>query len=101
LQLLAALPTQISPLQPLTTRSEDDVFLSYLPLAHIFGRVAEEAFLVRGGSIGYWQGSAKLIMDDIAALRPTLFVGVPRIFDRIYSGVTAQARGAAGGGGTQ
>ena len=64
------------------------MFLSYLPLAHIFDRVAEELFLGLGAKIGYWQGSAKTLMDDVGELRPTVFVGVPRIFDRLYSGVT-------------
>lgn len=68
--------------------STDDVFLSYLPLAHIFDRVAEEAFLCIGGRIGYWQGNAKKLMEDVCALKPTLFAGVPRIFDRIYTGVS-------------
>jgi long-chain acyl-CoA synthetase len=66
----------------------DDVFLSYLPLAHIFDRVAEELFLAISARIGYWQGSPKTLMDDVGTLRPTIFVGVPRIFDRIYTGVT-------------
>ena len=68
----------------------EDVFLSYLPLAHIFDRVAEELFLAISARIGYWQGNAKALMDDVGALRPTIFVGVPRIFDRIYSGVTGK-----------
>lgn len=68
------------------------MFLSYLPLAHIFDRVAEEALLAKGGSIGYWQGDVKQLMDDVGALRPTIFVGVPRIFDRIYSGVKDKVR---------
>ena len=33
----------------------DDVYLSFLPLAHIFDRVVEELFLSLGGSIGYFQ----------------------------------------------
>jgi hypothetical protein len=41
-----------------------------------------------GGSIGYWQGNPKTLLDDVGALKPTIFVGVPRIFDRIYTGVT-------------
>ena len=68
----------------------DDVFFSYLPLAHIFDRVAEELFLHIRARIGYWQGDAKRLMDDVGALRPTVFVGVPRIFDRLYSGITAK-----------
>ena len=67
----------------------DDVFLSYLPLAHIFDRVTEEMFLAGGGAIAYWQGDAKKLLDDVAHAKPTLFCGVPRIFDRVYAGVTA------------
>jgi len=67
-----------------------DSMLSYLPLAHIFDRVAEEMFLYTGSSIGYWQGDAARLVDDIGALRPTLFIGVPRVFDRIYGGISAQ-----------
>ena len=52
--------------------------------------------LSKGGRIGYYQGDVKLLVDDIGALQPTIFVGVPRVFDRIYSGVTAKI--AAGGG---
>lgn len=34
----------------------DDVYLSYLPLAHIFDRVIEELFISHGASIGFWRG---------------------------------------------
>jgi long-chain acyl-CoA synthetase len=74
----------------LTCCSTDEVFLSYLPLAHIFDRVAEETMLSIGGRIGYWQGNPKLLLDDVGALKPTIFVGVPRIFDRIYNAVNAK-----------
>lgn len=68
------------------------MFLSYLPLAHIFDRVAEEAMLAKGGTIGYWQGDPKQLMGDVGALRPTVFIGVPRVFDRVYSGVYEKVR---------
>lgn len=35
---------------------DGDVYLSYLPLAHIFDRVMEETFLSYGASIGFWRG---------------------------------------------
>lgn len=34
----------------------DDVFLSFLPLAHILDRVIEEYFFHKGASVGYYQG---------------------------------------------
>lgn len=64
-----------------------DVFLSYLPLAHILDRVSEELFLYLGGCIGYWQGDIKTLVDDIGALKPHFFAGVPRVFERIHGGV--------------
>ncbi len=53
-------------------------------------RAAEETLLSMGASIGYWRGDIKGLVDDIAALRPTIFIGVPRVFDRIYTGVLAK-----------
>ncbi|KAL6779688.1 LCS2 [Auxenochlorella protothecoides x Auxenochlorella symbiontica] len=73
----------------------EDSLLSFLPLAHIFDRAAEELILYVGGSIGYWAGNVKELLPDVKALRPTLFCSVPRVFDRIYSTVTGQI---AGGG---
>ncbi|CAN6444436.1 unnamed protein product [Victoria cruziana] len=64
-----------------------DVYLSYLPLAHIFDRVIEELFIWKGASIGFWRGDVKLLVEDIGELKPTIFCGVPRVLDRIYSGL--------------
>jgi long-chain acyl-CoA synthetase len=72
-----------------------DVMLSYLPLAHIFDRALEELFLAVGARIGYWRGRIDGVLDDIQALRPTLFIGVPRVFDRVYAGVHAQLAAAS------
>jgi long-chain acyl-CoA synthetase len=35
---------------------DDDVYISYLPLAHIFDRLIEEVFIHHGASIGFWRG---------------------------------------------
>ncbi|XP_058100401.1 long chain acyl-CoA synthetase 4-like [Magnolia sinica] len=68
--------------------NEADVYLSYLPLAHIFDRVLEELFISHGASIGFWRGDAKLLIEDIGELKPTIFCAVPRVLDRIYTGLT-------------
>jgi long-chain acyl-CoA synthetase len=47
-------------------------------------------FIALGGSIGYWQGNVNYLVDDIGALKPSIFIGVPRVFDRIYNRVTDQ-----------
>ncbi|CAA6672925.1 unnamed protein product [Spirodela intermedia] len=65
----------------------NDVYLSYLPLAHIFDRVIEEAIISHG--------DVKLLIEDIGELKPTIFCAVPRVLDRIYTGL--QDKLAAGG----
>ncbi|XP_052170088.1 long chain acyl-CoA synthetase 4-like [Diospyros lotus] len=65
----------------------NDVYLSYLPLAHIFDRVIEECFIHHGASIGFWRGDVKSLIEDIGELKPTIFCAVPRVLDRVYSGL--------------
>jgi len=36
------------------------------------------------------QGDVGKLVDDIAALKPAMFIGVPRVFDRIYSRIDSQ-----------
>ncbi|KAL7233038.1 hypothetical protein ACSBR1_016811 [Camellia fascicularis] len=74
--------------------SEEDVFLSYLPLAHIFDRVIEELFISIGSSIGFWRGDVKLLIEDIRELKPTVLCAVPRVLDRIYSGLIEKTSSA-------
>ncbi|KAI9307125.1 hypothetical protein BJ944DRAFT_177102 [Cunninghamella echinulata] len=65
-------------------RFGEDVNLSYLPLPHIFGRVMDWAMLSSGGRIGYFSGTPELLLDDLQALKPTIFASVPRVLNRIY-----------------
>lgn len=52
-----------------------------------------------GGCIGYWQGDVRKMIDDVGALRPTLFAGVPRVFERIYNGVQVRCGEVSSGRG--
>ncbi|XP_028774782.1 long chain acyl-CoA synthetase 4 [Neltuma alba] len=75
--------------------TEKDVYISYLPLAHIFDRVIEELFIWHGGSIGFWRGDPKLLIEDIGELKPSIFCAVPRVLERVHSGLTQKI--SAGG----
>lgn len=66
-----------------------DVHISYLPLAHIFERIVMTALTTVGAGIGFYQGDTLKLMEDIAALRPTIFVSVPRLFNKVYDKVMA------------
>ncbi|XP_030620571.1 long-chain-fatty-acid--CoA ligase 1 [Chanos chanos] len=71
--------------------SSSDVHLSYLPLAHMFERVVQMVLFVHGGQIGYFQGDIRLLMDDLATLRPTIFPVVPRLLNRMFDKILGQA----------
>ncbi|KAL8712806.1 MAG: hypothetical protein Q9220_003014 [cf. Caloplaca sp. 1 TL-2023] len=66
-----------------------DVFLSYLPLAHIYGRASEHACLWSGNAIGYFHGDVLDLVDDLKALRPTAFISVPRLYNRFGGAIRA------------
>lgn len=70
--------------------SPDDVFLSFLPLAHIYAMVVEVIALVQGASLGFARGPVKDLIDDIKVLRPTIMVAVPRILNRVVQGMRSQ-----------
>ena len=40
-----------------------------------------------GASIGFYQGNVRLLVEDIQALKPTIFAGVPRVHGRLYDKV--------------
>jgi long-chain acyl-CoA synthetase len=75
---------------------EDEIYLSYLPLAHILAFIIEMAILARGGTIG--TGNPRSLAStavrhckgDLEELAPTIFVGVPAIHDRIKAGIEAK-----------
>ncbi|XP_039279984.1 long-chain-fatty-acid--CoA ligase 4 isoform X2 [Nilaparvata lugens] len=74
----------------------EDVFLGFLPLAHVFELLAESVCLLCGVSIGYStpltmiDSSSKIkrgTKGDASVLHPTCLTAVPLILDRIYKGV--------------
>ncbi|DAZ93909.1 TPA: hypothetical protein N0F65_010111, partial [Lagenidium giganteum] len=79
--------------QKVKTYSED-VHISYLPLAHVFKRIAQVVFIMGGASIGFYQGDVLKLTDDIATLRPTVFLSVPRLLNRIFDKVMLGASNA-------
>ncbi|NXA50330.1 ACSL6 ligase, partial [Nothocercus julius] len=70
---------------------QDDVLISFLPLAHMFERVIQSVVYCHGGRIGFFQGDIRLLSDDMKALRPTIFPVVPRLLNRMYDKIFSQA----------
>ena len=61
-----------------------DVYLSYLPMAHVMERAVFHCGLVFKVKIGIYSGDIATLFEDIKLLKPTFFVSVPRIFNKIY-----------------
>ncbi|KIW30055.1 uncharacterized protein PV07_05832 [Cladophialophora immunda] len=68
---------------------ENSVALSYLPLAHIYGRLLEHTAFWSGSRIGYFHGNILELVDDIKLLRPTNFASVPRLLNRFGGAIKA------------
>uniref|UniRef100_A0A6M2EC75 Long-chain-fatty-acid--CoA ligase n=1 Tax=Populus davidiana TaxID=266767 RepID=A0A6M2EC75_9ROSI len=64
-----------------------DIYISYLPLAHIYERSNQIMSVYYGVAVGFYQGDNLKLLDDLSALRPTVFCSVPRLYNRIYDGI--------------
>ncbi|KAH0792786.1 AMP-binding enzyme family protein [Histomonas meleagridis] len=64
-------------------RYEEDTFLSFLPLAHIYAMVVELMMYAHGIRVGFAQGQVKTLLDDIREMKPTMMIAVPRILNRV------------------
>ena len=76
--------SQVFPIGP------EDRCLAFLYWAHAFGQTAElHEFMSHGLSLAINDDIANLV-TNLALVRPTVLVAVPRIFNRIYDGITKQ-----------
>jgi long-chain acyl-CoA synthetase len=73
-----------------------DVCLAHLPLAHILERMAGYYLMLSAGATIAYAESIQTVAQDLVAVRPTLAVSVPRIFEKIYAGIQTKAAEAPG-----
>ncbi len=68
-----------------------DVVYLYLPLAHSFALLLQLVVFDLGVTLAYWGGDTKQIIGELADVKPTYLPSVPRIFEKIYTLVSANA----------
>ena len=68
---------------------EDDTYISYLPLAHVFDRLGVHGCLSMGARVGFFGGVILKIIDDLQLLRPSVFPSVPRLLNKVYDRIQA------------
>lgn len=61
------------------------IVASFLPLGHIHPTVTVLASFLSGCSIGLCRGDMAELLDDLQALRPEVFPGLPRIYHDVYA----------------
>jgi long-chain acyl-CoA synthetase len=66
-----------------------DVAYLFLPLAHSFALLIQLAVLDMGATLAYFGGDPKQIIAELSEVRPTYLPSVPRIFEKLYTLVTA------------
>lgn len=64
--------------------NDKDVFISYLPMAHVLERMFFNTLMYYHVKIGVYSGDTRKLMEDLAILKPTIFLAVPRILNKIY-----------------
>ncbi|MEV6252560.1 long-chain fatty acid--CoA ligase [Nocardia sp. NPDC051929] len=74
---------------PTLFRTGESSVLLFLPLAHVLGRIAEVAAAYVPVDIAN-VSDVKDVTAELGAFRPTLILGVPRVFEKVYN--TARAR---------
>ncbi|MWA10607.1 AMP-dependent synthetase/ligase [Streptomyces sp. BA2] len=77
-------------LKPLFRTGECSVLL-FLPVAHVFGRLVEVAALMAPIKLGH-APDVKNLTDELASFRPTMILGVPRVFEKVYNSARAKAQ---------
>ena len=65
--------------------SPGDGYVSWLPLAHVFGQVADNHLWVRDAMHLHVVDNALHAVDYAKKVQPALFIGVPRIYEKVYS----------------
>jgi len=72
---------------PLLEFSTEDLELSFLPLCHVFERVAYYSVTSMGATIAYAE-SVDTVGANMKEVRPTVMPSVPRLFEKIYARIT-------------
>ncbi len=74
--------------------SHEDCFLSVLPAWHMYERIIDYLALAVGGQLVYTD--RRSIKDDLAAVRPTVFAAVPRVWEMLHDGIVQQSAKSKG-----
>ncbi len=73
----------------------EDVFLSFLPLSHMFERTCDYYLNVVSGASMVFSRSIPQLAEDFRIVQPTIIFSVPRIYERFYAAINDQLKKAS------
>ncbi len=71
-----------------------DVFLSFLPLSHMFERTCDYYLNVVSGAAMVFSRSIPQLAEDFRVVQPTIIFSVPRIYEKFYAAINGQLKSA-------
>lgn len=75
--------------------SKDGVYLSFLPLSHVFERVCGEFYWLHSGGVCAFAEGIEHVGKNMAEVQPSMILVVPRVLDRIYAKINSGIEGAS------
>lgn len=81
--------------ESIVLRPEEDLAVSFLPLAHVYGRMLDYLYLFQGCPIAYVD-VVENVAQALLEVRPTILAAVPRFFEKIYARLMEQASKTTG-----
>jgi long-chain acyl-CoA synthetase len=73
----------------------DDVILSYLPLCHVAEKIFSLFAPMISGCVVHFGESIETIREDLREVSPTIFLGVPRIWEKMHASVNLRMKDAS------
>ncbi|MHB9287580.1 AMP-dependent synthetase/ligase [Halobacteriales archaeon Cl-PHB] len=73
----------------------DTTSVTFLPLAHVFERLAGHFMMFAAGATVSYAESVDTLKEDFQAVEPTSATSVPRVYEKMYGAIREQAQGSA------
>jgi long-chain acyl-CoA synthetase len=81
--------------QDISIRPETDIAVSFLPLAHVYGRMLDYLYIFQGCPIAYVD-VVENVAQALVEVHPTVLAAVPRFFEKIYARLMEQGSKTTG-----
>ncbi|MBI1976027.1 MAG: long-chain fatty acid--CoA ligase, partial [Candidatus Omnitrophica bacterium] len=76
--------------------NDRDVYLSFLPLAHVFERLAGYYLMIHQGAVIAYAENIDTVPQNMMEVQPTVMCGVPRFFEKLYGRVMESVQQSTG-----